>query len=551
MELSARIFGVNSWSILAPQALEGVATVGAALRHRPALVRRRRRGSSPARCWRSRRSPRSCSGSTTPTRCSCCCSLGATYATVRAIEDGRTALAGARRVAGRVRLPRPRCCRRSWSCPPSRSSTCSPARRRCGRRIGQLAWAGRGHGRVVGLVGRRGRAAPRPRPALHRRLAGQQHPQPHLRLQRLRPAHRQRDRAASVAAAPTGSMWGADRAGTGCSTPSSAARSRGSSRPPLILLVVVLWPGRQRRRTDRTRAAFLLWGGILLVTGLIFSFAAGIIHPYYTVALAPAIGALVGMGAVTLWRRRDDVASRIGLVAAITATAAWAAVLLDRSPTWMPWLRTGVLVLGLGAALVVAVTPRAARPPRRGHRDRRARDRPGGTGGLQPEHGPHRAQRGPAERRAGRFVGGRGGPGGGGFGGQRPTGTGAGGLTAPTGATTGRAGGTGGGGGFLDSSTPGTALVAQLKAGRQRLPLGPGHRELELGGRLPAGHRRPGHGHRGVQRHRPGTHPRRVPGAGEGAPGPLLRRRRRHRATGAPAPRRRRSPPGSRRTSRR
>jgi len=63
-------------------------------------------------------------------------------------------------------------------------------------------------------------------------------------------------------------------------------------------------------------------------------------------------------------------------------------------------------------------------------------------------------------------VGGRGGPGGGGgFGGPRPTGTGTGGLTAPTGATTGRAGGMGGAGGFLDSSTPGAALVAQLKAG--------------------------------------------------------------------------------------
>jgi 4-amino-4-deoxy-L-arabinose transferase-like glycosyltransferase len=34
------------------------------------------------------------------------------------------------------------------------------------------------------------------------------------------------------------------------------------------------------------RAAFVLWGGWLLVTGLIFSFMAGIVHPYYTVALA-------------------------------------------------------------------------------------------------------------------------------------------------------------------------------------------------------------------------------------------------------------------------
>ena len=44
MELSARIFGVNSWSILVPEALEGVAAVGAALRHGPAVVR----GPAPA-----------------------------------------------------------------------------------------------------------------------------------------------------------------------------------------------------------------------------------------------------------------------------------------------------------------------------------------------------------------------------------------------------------------------------------------------------------------------------------------------------------------------
>ena len=38
MELSARIFGLNSWSILVPNALEGVATVGVAVRHRPPVV---------------------------------------------------------------------------------------------------------------------------------------------------------------------------------------------------------------------------------------------------------------------------------------------------------------------------------------------------------------------------------------------------------------------------------------------------------------------------------------------------------------------------------
>ena len=43
MELSARVFGVNSWSILVPQALEGVAAVGVLYAHGAALVLARRR----------------------------------------------------------------------------------------------------------------------------------------------------------------------------------------------------------------------------------------------------------------------------------------------------------------------------------------------------------------------------------------------------------------------------------------------------------------------------------------------------------------------------
>ena len=57
-------------------------------------------------------------------------------------------------------------------------------------------------------------------------------------------------------------------------------------------------------RTDARRAAYLVWGGWLLVTGLTFSLMAGIFHAYYTIALAPAIGALVGMGGREAWERR-------------------------------------------------------------------------------------------------------------------------------------------------------------------------------------------------------------------------------------------------------
>ena len=69
----------------------------------------------------------------------------------------------------------------------------------------------------------------------------------------------------------------------------------------LVLLAAGLIVTARARRTDRTRAALVLWGGWLLVTAAVFSFGQGIIHPYYSVALAPAIGAVVGIGAWTLW----------------------------------------------------------------------------------------------------------------------------------------------------------------------------------------------------------------------------------------------------------
>ena len=62
----------------------------------------------------------------------------------------------------------------------------------------------------------------------------------------------------------------------------------------LISLAAMVWVSRRAARTDRTRAAALLWGGWVLVTGLVFSYMNGIIHPYYMVALAPGIAALVG-----------------------------------------------------------------------------------------------------------------------------------------------------------------------------------------------------------------------------------------------------------------
>jgi 4-amino-4-deoxy-L-arabinose transferase-like glycosyltransferase len=101
----------------------------------------------------------------------------------------------------------------------------------------------------------------------------------------------------------------------------------------------------------------LLWGSWLVVTGLVFSLAQGIIHPYYTVVLAPAIGALVGIGGVWAWRNRGSTLARATAAGALATTAIWAYVLLDRTPTWHPWLRGLVLALGLVAAAAATLPP--------------------------------------------------------------------------------------------------------------------------------------------------------------------------------------------------
>ncbi len=129
----------------------------------------------------------------------------------------------------------------------------------------------------------------------------------------------------------------------------------------LILLVAGVWLTRRAKRTDTARAAFLAWGGSLLMTTFVFSFMAGIFHQYYTVALAPSIAALVGMGASVLWEERGRwwVGAVLGVT--VAATAVWSYVLLGRTPDYVPWLRWAVLAGGLAAAVGLLFAARLGR----------------------------------------------------------------------------------------------------------------------------------------------------------------------------------------------
>jgi 4-amino-4-deoxy-L-arabinose transferase-like glycosyltransferase len=125
----------------------------------------------------------------------------------------------------------------------------------------------------------------------------------------------------------------------------------------LILMVGGFWLTRRTARTDLARAAFGLFGLWLGTGAALFSFSKGIIHPYYTVAIAPAIAALVGLGVVGAWRTRSRWDGRLLLAASGAAAAITAYELLGRTPTFLPWLRWVVLIVGIVGALLVLVPP--------------------------------------------------------------------------------------------------------------------------------------------------------------------------------------------------
>jgi 4-amino-4-deoxy-L-arabinose transferase-like glycosyltransferase len=243
----------------------------------------------------------------------------------------------------------------------------------------------------------------------------------------------------------------------------------------LALLVAGLVAVGRAPRPDARRAALLTWGSWLLVTGLTFSFMAGIFHAYYTVALAPAIAALVGIGGGLLWQRRGQLRARIVLALTLIGTAVWSFVLLDRSADFQPELRWLVLVAGLVAGLGLLVADRVGRTVTAGVLAVGILAALGGPAAYAVETAatPHTGSipsAGPTVSGATGFGGGgRGGFGGGpqgtppagGFGGPgRPTGTQ---PFTPPGGTTGGGGMAGGIGGLLNATDAGAAVVTALE----------------------------------------------------------------------------------------
>jgi 4-amino-4-deoxy-L-arabinose transferase-like glycosyltransferase len=232
----------------------------------------------------------------------------------------------------------------------------------------------------------------------------------------------------------------------------------------LVSIGIGLIARRRFARTDAKRAAYLMWGLWLAIHAVVFSFMSGIIHSYYAVVMAPAIGALVGGGLVELWRFRERVRwGGVALAGAVIGSAILAWQLLERTATFAPGLGIAIVALSVPVAAVLASPAGSI-----GRRPALIASAVGlllmlagpaayaidtmqtAYGGGDPSAGPTATD---ASGRPG-FAGGGNGPGGGFAGGGFAGGT------APSGAG-GQAGGIAGGGSQVDS-----ALVDYLVANR-------------------------------------------------------------------------------------
>lgn len=469
MELSVRVFGLSSWAILVPQVVMGVlsvallhATVARRSGHAAGLLAGLVLALTPVAVLMFRFN--------NPDAMLVLVMIAAVWALLRAVDDGRTrwlvltgALVGLGFLTKQLQV--------LLVVPPLALTYLVAGPVRLRRRLGQLVAAG------VAMVVAAGWwvAVVELVPASTRPYVGGSQDNSILELTV------GYNGFGRLTGEETGSVGGGGGAGgTGTWGATGLSRLVGSEfagqiawlAPAALVLGVagVVLRGRAAR-TDPQRASYLVWGLWLVVTWLTFSFMAGIFHAYYTVALAPAVAALVGAGSVALWRARGAGWVSAVLAATLLVTAGWAFVLLGRSAGFVPWLRPVVLVLGvLGAAglaasrflprrvLAVVVlaaaatglagpTAYAVQTVGTAHTGSLVTAGPAVAGGSGPGRGP-----------------------GGGRGGTPPTGRAPGQGQAPTGqgqpgqAPTGAVGGTGAAAGsLLSGSTPGAAITALLE----------------------------------------------------------------------------------------
>jgi 4-amino-4-deoxy-L-arabinose transferase-like glycosyltransferase len=124
----------------------------------------------------------------------------------------------------------------------------------------------------------------------------------------------------------------------------------------LAILVV----SRLRRRDPRT-GWLIAMGGAFLVTAVVFSFSAGIFHPYYVSFVAPFAAALVGAGAGLMLPRSlggsaDDIrVARVVAPLAIAAGAVTELIVLGDLNGSLSWAKPVIIAVSGACAVILAL----------------------------------------------------------------------------------------------------------------------------------------------------------------------------------------------------
>jgi 4-amino-4-deoxy-L-arabinose transferase-like glycosyltransferase len=118
-----------------------------------------------------------------------------------------------------------------------------------------------------------------------------------------------------------------------------------------LAALVVMAAASRLRRTDARAGWVIATGGAFLTVAVVFSFAKGIFHPYYVSLLAPFAAALVGAGAAEL--TRGSLLARIAAPLAIAASVGVELAVMRADDT-MHWLAPLLGAGGVAAAIALA-----------------------------------------------------------------------------------------------------------------------------------------------------------------------------------------------------
>jgi 4-amino-4-deoxy-L-arabinose transferase-like glycosyltransferase len=121
-----------------------------------------------------------------------------------------------------------------------------------------------------------------------------------------------------------------------------------------LLAVALTRPG---RRDPRLAAAIVL-GGFFVVELLVLSFSRGIVHPYYVSALGPGLAAMTGAGAVSLGQLGGRKAALLASVG-IALTVGLQVHLLHEAHYMRPWVPVLIALAALGLIALVVWRGRA------------------------------------------------------------------------------------------------------------------------------------------------------------------------------------------------